>query len=72
MKVFIDAFSIFMFEVNKRMKNEYIKSYILSLICFQELDNGGSSSPNREDVLVAPMSDQPTRKALSMASLRRL
>ncbi|XP_018047077.1 PREDICTED: protein ECT2 isoform X3 [Atta colombica] len=37
-----------------------------------ELDNGGSSSPNREDVLVAPMSDQPTRKALSMASLRRL
>ncbi|XP_067205305.1 protein ECT2 isoform X10 [Linepithema humile] len=37
-----------------------------------ELDNGGSSSPNRDDVLVAPMSDQPTRKALSMASLRRL
>ncbi|KAG5327589.1 ECT2 protein, partial [Pseudoatta argentina] len=37
-----------------------------------ELDNGGSCSPNREDVLVAPMSDQPTRKALSMASLRRL
>ncbi|XP_025992199.1 protein ECT2 isoform X6 [Solenopsis invicta] len=36
-----------------------------------ELDNGDSSSPNR-DVLVAPMSDQPTRKALSMASLRRL
>ncbi|XP_025268888.1 protein ECT2 isoform X3 [Camponotus floridanus] len=37
-----------------------------------ELDNGGSSSPNKDDVLVAPMSDQPTRKALSMASLRRL
>ncbi|KAL0123377.1 hypothetical protein PUN28_005721 [Cardiocondyla obscurior] len=37
-----------------------------------ELDNGGTSSPNKEDVLVAPMSDQPTRKALSMASLRRL
>ncbi|KAH0949346.1 hypothetical protein HN011_009987 [Eciton burchellii] len=37
-----------------------------------ELDNDGSSSPNRDDVLVAPMSDQPTRKALSMASLRRL
>ncbi|XP_012533950.1 protein ECT2 isoform X2 [Monomorium pharaonis] len=37
-----------------------------------ELDNGSSSSPNKEDVLVAPMSDQPTRKALSMASLRRL
>ncbi|XP_067205299.1 rhoGEF domain-containing protein gxcJ isoform X4 [Linepithema humile] len=37
-----------------------------------ELDNGGSSSPNRDDVLVAPMSDQPTRKALSMASLRRI
>ncbi|XP_070169783.1 protein ECT2 isoform X2 [Polyergus mexicanus] len=37
-----------------------------------ELDNGGSSSPNKDDVLVAPMSDQPTRKALSMASLRRI
>ncbi|XP_029174380.1 protein ECT2 isoform X2 [Nylanderia fulva] len=37
-----------------------------------ELDSGGSSSPNKDDVLVAPMSDQPTRKALSMASLRRL
>ncbi|XP_020288889.1 protein ECT2-like isoform X2 [Pseudomyrmex gracilis] len=36
-----------------------------------ELDNGGSSFPTRDDVLVAPMSDQPTRKALSMASLRR-
>ncbi|XP_032670803.1 protein ECT2-like isoform X3 [Odontomachus brunneus] len=37
-----------------------------------ELDNDGSSSPTRDDVIVAPMSDQPTRKALSMASLRRL
>ncbi|XP_076165401.1 epithelial cell transforming 2 pebble isoform X1 [Ptiloglossa arizonensis] len=40
-----------------------------------ELGNGGSSSPSRDDVLVAPMSVQPTRKAkcssLSMASLRR-
>ncbi|XP_066591325.1 protein ECT2 isoform X2 [Prorops nasuta] len=40
-----------------------------------ELGNGGSSSPTRGDVLVAPMSVQPTRKAkcgsLSMASLRR-
>ncbi|XP_035738008.1 protein ECT2-like isoform X7 [Vespa mandarinia] len=41
-----------------------------------ELGNGGSDSPTRDDVLVAPMSVQPTRKAkcssLSMASLRRL
>ncbi|XP_033311943.1 protein ECT2 isoform X7 [Bombus vosnesenskii] len=41
-----------------------------------ELGNGGSGSPSRDDVLVAPMSVQPTRKAkcssLSMASLRRL
>ncbi|KAK0092672.1 hypothetical protein PV326_000876 [Microctonus aethiopoides] len=41
-----------------------------------ELGNGGSDSPSRDDVLVAPMSVQPTRKAkcssLSMASLRRL
>ncbi|KAG6800616.1 protein ECT2 isoform X1 [Apis mellifera caucasica] len=40
-----------------------------------ELGNGGSGSPSRDDVLVAPMSVQPTRKAkcssLSMASLRR-
>ncbi|XP_043486041.1 protein ECT2 isoform X1 [Polistes fuscatus] len=40
-----------------------------------ELGNGGSDSPTRDDVLVAPMSVQPTRKAkcssLSMASLRR-
>ncbi|XP_020707804.1 protein ECT2 isoform X7 [Athalia rosae] len=40
-----------------------------------ELGNGGSGSPTRDDVLVAPMSVQPTRKAkcssLSMASLRR-
>ncbi|XP_076667106.1 epithelial cell transforming 2 pebble isoform X9 [Andrena cerasifolii] len=40
-----------------------------------ELVNGGSGSPSRDDVLVAPMSVQPTRKAkcssLSMASLRR-
>ncbi|CAL7948622.1 unnamed protein product [Xylocopa violacea] len=39
-----------------------------------ELGNGGSGSPSRDD-LVAPMSVQPTRKAkcssLSMASLRR-
>ncbi|XP_076547514.1 epithelial cell transforming 2 pebble isoform X3 [Osmia lignaria lignaria] len=39
-----------------------------------ELGNGGSGSPSRDDVLVAPMSVQPTRKAkcssLSMASLR--
>ncbi|XP_043677764.1 protein ECT2 isoform X3 [Vespula pensylvanica] len=39
-----------------------------------ELGNGGSDSPTRDDVLVAPMSVQPTRKAkcssLSMASLR--
>ncbi|XP_011502842.1 PREDICTED: protein ECT2 isoform X2 [Ceratosolen solmsi marchali] len=41
-----------------------------------ELGNGGSGSPSRDEVLVAPMSVQPTRKAkcstLSMASLRRL
>ncbi|XP_034949058.1 protein ECT2 isoform X5 [Chelonus insularis] len=41
-----------------------------------ELGNNGTDSPSREDVLVAPMSVQPTRKAkcssLSMASLRRL
>ncbi|XP_034949026.1 protein ECT2 isoform X2 [Chelonus insularis] len=40
-----------------------------------ELGNNGTDSPSREDVLVAPMSVQPTRKAkcssLSMASLRR-
>ncbi|XP_046622512.1 protein ECT2 isoform X3 [Neodiprion virginianus] len=40
-----------------------------------ELGNGGSGSPTRDEVLVAPMSVQPTRKAkcssLSMASLRR-
>ncbi|KAK2587649.1 hypothetical protein KPH14_003771 [Odynerus spinipes] len=40
-----------------------------------ELGNSGSDSPTRDDVLVAPMSVQPTRKAkcssLSMASLRR-
>ncbi|XP_031779263.1 protein ECT2 isoform X7 [Nasonia vitripennis] len=40
-----------------------------------ELGNGGSGSPSRDEVLVAPMSVQPTRKAkcstLSMASLRR-
>lgn len=45
-------------------------------VSFQELGNGGSGSPSRDDVLVAPMSVQPTRKAkcssLSMASLRRL
>ncbi|KAJ8680542.1 hypothetical protein QAD02_016329 [Eretmocerus hayati] len=41
-----------------------------------ELGNGGSNSPSRDELLVAPMSVQPTRKAkcstLSMASLRRL
>ncbi|XP_044595345.1 protein ECT2 isoform X6 [Cotesia glomerata] len=40
-----------------------------------ELGNGGTDSPSRDEVLVAPMSVQPTRKAkcssLSMASLRR-
>ncbi|XP_043274974.1 protein ECT2 isoform X8 [Venturia canescens] len=40
-----------------------------------ELGNGGSGSPSRDEVLVAPMSVQPTRKAkcssLSMAPLRR-
>uniref|UniRef100_A0A0C9QGU7 ECT2_0 protein n=1 Tax=Fopius arisanus TaxID=64838 RepID=A0A0C9QGU7_9HYME len=41
-----------------------------------ELGNGGSDSSSRDEVLVAPMSVQPTRKAkcssLSIASLRRL
>ncbi|XP_033226947.1 protein ECT2 isoform X5 [Belonocnema kinseyi] len=41
-----------------------------------ELGNGGPGSQNRDEVLMAPMSVQPTRKAkcstLSMASLRRL
>ncbi|XP_015113706.1 protein ECT2 isoform X2 [Diachasma alloeum] len=40
-----------------------------------ELGNGGSDSSSRDEVLVAPMSVQPTRKAkcssLSIASLRR-
>ncbi|XP_033226944.1 protein ECT2 isoform X2 [Belonocnema kinseyi] len=40
-----------------------------------ELGNGGPGSQNRDEVLMAPMSVQPTRKAkcstLSMASLRR-
>ncbi|XP_043480060.1 protein ECT2 isoform X2 [Leptopilina heterotoma] len=40
-----------------------------------ELGNGGPGSQSRDEVLVAPMSVQPTRKAkcstLSMASLRR-
>ncbi|XP_043258171.1 protein ECT2-like isoform X2 [Colletes latitarsis] len=40
-----------------------------------ELGNSGSSSPSRDDVLVAPMSVQPTRKAkcssLTMTPLRR-
>ncbi|XP_014215681.1 protein ECT2 isoform X3 [Copidosoma floridanum] len=40
-----------------------------------ELGNGSSGSPSRDEVLVAPLSVQPTRKAkcstLSIASLRR-
>lgn len=49
----------------------------LSVCLFQELGNGAPGSPTtRDEVLVAPLSVQPTRKAkcstLSLASLRRL